>query len=276
MTPTSRVVEADGGRHLATCDYSGDGPPLVLMHGAGMDQRSLAPVAELLRPAHRVVTFDFRGHGGSDAAPWSVATAVQDLRDVARAYDLTDPAVGGHSLGGMVAVAYGLQQLTCPGVVNIDGHGRGRTDQYPGYDEDQVLAGWATQDRRIDALTTGPVAAGLRGLLRLLRKPTVATDTVRQVRREVDALDLFAMYRELRCPLLVFNAVATEERRLMRAWAGEGVALAAAYRAGLVRDLDTLAAERPRTEVATVDATHMLIRTHPELVAQRITEFLQS
>lgn len=274
MSPSTRTVSARGAA-LATSDYGGDGPPLVLMHGAGMDQRALAPVASHLRSAHRVVTFDFRGHGGSGRAPWSVATAVQDVRDVAAAYDLQDPAVGGHSLGGMVAVAYGLQQPTCPGVVNIDGHGRGRPDQYPGWDEAQVLQGWTRQDRRVDQLTTGAVAAGLRVLLRVLRQPTVAVDTVRQVRREVDALDLFAMYRELRCPLLVFNAVATEERRVMRLWAGEGVVLASAYREGLVRDLDVLAAERPRTEVATVDASHMLIRTHTELVARRIATFLQ-
>lgn len=273
---TGRTATVDGrGAALATCDYGGDGPPLVLMHGAGMDQRSLAPLAELLRAAHRVVTFDFRGHGRSNPAPWSVAAAVQDLADVATEYRLDAPAVGGHSLGGMVALAYGLGNQHCAGVVNIDGHGRGRPDQYAGYDEAQVLRGWSRQDRRVDQLTTGLVSTCLRGSLRLLRQPVVAAETVRQVRREVGALDLFAMYRELRCPLLVFNATATEDRRLMRLWAGEGVALAEAFRKGLVRDLAALAAERPRTEVATVDASHMLIRTHPELVAQRIREFLK-
>lgn len=274
MTGSTATVDGRGAA-LATCDYGGDGLPLVLMHGAGMDQRSLAPIAERLSPTHRVVTFDFRGHGRSQSAPWSVAAAVQDLVDVAEAHGLDAPAVGGHSLGGMVALAYGTGHPSCPGVVNIDGHGRGRPDQYVGYDEGQVLQGWATQDRRIDQLTTGRVATALRGVLRLLRQPVVAAETVTAVRREVDALDLFAMYRELRCPLLVFNAIATEERRVMRLWAGEGVALAEAYRRGLVRDLAALAAERPRTEVATVDASHMLIRSHPELVAQRIAEFLQ-
>lgn len=274
MTGSTATVDGRGAA-LATCDYGGDGPPLVLMHGAGMDQRSLAPLAERLSLTHRVVTFDFRGHGDTGPAPWSVATAVQDVADVAEAYGLDAPAVGGHSLGGMVALAYGTEHPSCLGVVNIDGHGRGRPDQYAGYDEAQVLEGWAKQDRRVDQLTTGPVATGLRGLLRLLRQPVVAAETVTQVRREVDALDLFAMYRELRCPLLVFNAVATEDRRMMRLWAGKGVPLAEAYRRGLVRDLAALAPERPRTEVATVDASHMLIRTHPELVAQRIAKFLQ-
>lgn len=274
MTVTATTVDVRGVA-LATRDHGGDGPPLVLMHGAGMDQRSLEPLAEQLRSACRVITFDFRGHGRSAAAPWTVASAVQDVADVAEAYGLDAPVVGGHSLGGMVALAYGTEHPNCLGVVNIDGHGRGRPDQYEGFDEAQVLQGWAEQDRRIDQLTTGLLAVGLRGLLRLLRQPTVAPETVAQVRREVDALDLFALYDRLPCPLLVFNATAEEDRRLMRLWAGEGVTLAAAYRKGLERDLAALAAERPRTEVATVDASHMLIRTHPALVAQSIAAFLQ-
>jgi pimeloyl-ACP methyl ester carboxylesterase len=274
VTFTSRTVEGHGVA-LATRDYGGDGPPLVLMHGAGMDQRSLEPLAAHLRPAFRVVTFDFRAHGGTSAAPWTLVSAVDDLRRVAEAYELGVPAVGGHSLGGMVAAAYGAEHPTCPGVVNIDGHGRGCPEQYVGYDEASVRRGWEQQDRRIERLTSGVPAMLLRGLLLLLRKPTLSPQATREVIREVGAIDLFALYRKLSCPLLVFNAVATETGRMRRLWAGEGLELSTAYRAGLRRDLAALAADRARTEIATVDASHMLFRTHPELVARRITSFLQ-
>lgn len=275
MSFTSRTVDVGDGVALATRDYGGSGPALVLLHGAGTDQTSLQQVAERLRPAQRVVTFDFRGHGATTPAPWSTDSAVQDVRTVSAAYGLHDPVVGGHSLGGMVALAYGIAYPTCPGVINIDGHGRGRPDQYAGLNDAQVRVAWTAQDRRVEQLTSGPVAIALRGLLRVLRKPTVSAETVREVRREVDALDLFAMYRRLEGPLLVFNATATEDRRAMQLWAGSGIALAAAYREGLAQDLAALTAERPGTEVATVDAQHMLIRTHPELVARHITDFLQ-
>ncbi|MCW2573252.1 MAG: hydrolase [Frankiales bacterium] len=275
LTFTTRTVD---GRDvaLATRDYGGSGPALVLMHGAGMDQRSLEPLAEQLRPACRVITFDFRGHGTTSAAPWTLTSAVQDVSAVIEAYELGVPAVGGHSLGGMVAGAHGRVHPTCPGVINIDGQGRGRVEQYPGYDEADVRRHWAQQDRRIDRLTSGVPAAVIRRLLLALRKPAVRPETARQVMREVDAIDLFALYRELRCPLLVFNATAPEDRRSMKLLAGEGLSLVAAYRKGLERDFASLAAERAQTEVATVDATHMLIRTHPELVARRITSFLQA
>lgn len=275
MTSTRTVVD-NGGVALATRDYGGPGPALVLMHGAGMEQGSLEALAQELRKAVRVITFDFRGHGGTTRAPWTLSSAIEDLRAVVEAYGLGVPAVGGHSLGGMVAAAYGAQNPTCPGVVNIDGHGRGRADQYVGYDESEVRQQWARQQARIDRLTRGAGAVLLRGLLIALRKrPTTTGETLRQVLHEVDAIDLFALYRQLSCPLLVFNATAAEERRAMRLWAGKGLTLVTAYREGLARDFAALAAADDRVEVVTVDATHMLIRTHPGAVARSIEAFLQ-
>jgi pimeloyl-ACP methyl ester carboxylesterase len=271
---TPRTVDVRGVR-IATRDYGGPGPALVLMHGAGMEQGSLEPLVRHLTPAFRVVTFDFRAHGGTDRAPWTTASAVQDLAAVAAAHGLEAPAVGGHSLGGMVAAAYVAQQPTCPAVVNIDGHGRGRVDQYPGYDETEVLAWWDQHQRRVDRLLRGPGAVLLKGVMLVLRKEQTSTaDAARQVMAEVDELDLFDLYRRLSCPLLVFNATAPEDRRAMKVLVGKGLAMVGAYRRGLRRDLAALALERPTVEVVELDATHMLIRTHPEVVARHITGFL--
>jgi pimeloyl-ACP methyl ester carboxylesterase len=271
---TARTVESDGVR-LATRDYGGSGQALVLLHGGGMEQGSLEPLVEQLRAAFRVVTFDLRGHGGTGPVPFTFASSVQDVAAVADAYGLGVPAVGGHSLGGMVATAYGVAHPSCPAVINIDGHGRGQVDQYVGLDEHVVREHWEAQARRLDRLTRGVRALALRGVLHLLgKKPTSTGATIRQVTREVEGLDLFAWYRRLACPLLVFNATALETRPLMRLWAGKGVPMVAAFRQGLVRDLAALAEEKDHVRVVTVDATHMLVRTHPELVAREVASFL--
>ena len=115
-----------GDVEIATRDWSGCGPDLVLLHGAGPDQRSMARLAAALTPYFRVVTYDQRGCGASSAGPWTFATALDDVHAVIDGYRLTNPVVAGHSLGGIVAVGYAGEHLEAPAVVNIDGWGPGR------------------------------------------------------------------------------------------------------------------------------------------------------
>lgn len=112
------VVTSDGVR-LAVCDR---GPidashTVVLLHGLCLSRQSWSGAArhlrDLLGPDVRIISYDHRGHGRSDAAPmatYRVDRLAEDLADV-----LACLAVGGqvtlagHSLGGMVALTYCIQ-----------------------------------------------------------------------------------------------------------------------------------------------------------------------
>ena len=60
-------IDGPAGK-LAVHDWGGDGPPTLLAHPTGFHGRIWAPVAERLVAAGRHVwSFDFRGHGDSDA-----------------------------------------------------------------------------------------------------------------------------------------------------------------------------------------------------------------
>ncbi|TMG67902.1 MAG: alpha/beta hydrolase [Chloroflexi bacterium] len=83
---------------------------------------------------HHVVAFDLRCHGRSGDGPWSWADALGDVGVVAEHLQLVNPAIAGHSLGGMLAVMWGGDHPDSRGVVNLDGHGRKRPDQYVGLD----------------------------------------------------------------------------------------------------------------------------------------------
>src|ERR1700712_4670467 len=72
---TNKTVVNEGVA-IATRDYGGAGSRLVMMHGAGGSQASTNKVVALLLGSHRVVSFDFRGHGESGVGPWSFTTAV--------------------------------------------------------------------------------------------------------------------------------------------------------------------------------------------------------
>ena len=132
---------------------------------------------------------------------------------------------------------------------------------------------WARQDR-LTAAASGLVLA-LRPVARWL--PTALPD--RTVTREVQALvrdtDLLELYRSARCPLLVVNATADEDRPAMLRLIGkDGLTMLRAYRAGLQQDLDALAAQHPLVEVVRMDATHRLISTHAPQVAALVGSFL--
>ncbi|MBC3762933.1 alpha/beta fold hydrolase [Quadrisphaera oryzae] len=105
-------------------DVSGSGPLLVLVHGITEDRRSWDPVD--LTGAFTVLRVDLRGHGASPAAePYDIPVLAADVHDTVvhaqEALGLPDepPAVVGHSLGGIVATAYGAL-FPARAVVNVD------------------------------------------------------------------------------------------------------------------------------------------------------------
>ena len=86
----------------------GQGEPLLLIHGVGLNAEAWGPQLDALSETHRVIAIDMPGHGGSAPAgaelPDYVAQAVAllDHLGVAKAN------VVGHSMGGLVAIGLGL------------------------------------------------------------------------------------------------------------------------------------------------------------------------
>ena len=101
------TVEANGvGLYYET---AGDGPPVVLLHGAGMDGRLWAETARPLADEYRLVVPDLRGHGrtgGSGYEDYSIPLFADDVRALVDALGLDSPAVVGHSMGAFVALVY--------------------------------------------------------------------------------------------------------------------------------------------------------------------------
>lgn len=90
---------------------SGQGADVVLVHGLGGNLASwhLTMVPEL-QQEYRVLTYDLRGHGRSDATPAGYATGdmVQDLRCLLDALDIEKPVVVGHSWGADIVLHFAL------------------------------------------------------------------------------------------------------------------------------------------------------------------------
>lgn len=113
---TQTPGSARGGARLAY-DRTGDGEPLVLLHGQGLSRRSWDPVVPLLAAERDVIVVDLPGHGesprqpdGLGSAPADLAAAVAELLDE---LGLATAHVAGNSNGGWVALELGrLQRAT--------------------------------------------------------------------------------------------------------------------------------------------------------------------
>lgn len=87
----------------------GDGPPVVLLHGAGEDTDLLRPQAEsLARHGFTAITCDRRGTGRSPRGGWpegGMPAHVRDVVDLLAATTDRPARVVGFSSGGVVALA---------------------------------------------------------------------------------------------------------------------------------------------------------------------------
>lgn len=87
----------------------GDGPPIVLLHGATDSWRRFLPVLPALAVRWRVYALDLRGHGGSSRVPGGYHRSGYAADTGAFVRGLGDPvAVIGHSLGGLVGIEVAL------------------------------------------------------------------------------------------------------------------------------------------------------------------------
>ena len=85
---------------------AGAGPPLVLIHGVGLDHTMWDPVVEVLAQQHQVLRYDLLGHGSSDdpPGPRRLNDFVVQLLDVLDFHQIEISDVVGLSLGGLVAL----------------------------------------------------------------------------------------------------------------------------------------------------------------------------
>jgi non-heme chloroperoxidase len=99
---------ADDGQSIPV-RITGQGPPVVLVHGLGCSHRHWMPVAKRLARRHRVFAWDARGHGQCRTepdAPITLARLARDLHQLMDHFGLERVTLVGHSMGALTVMHY--------------------------------------------------------------------------------------------------------------------------------------------------------------------------
>ncbi len=182
---TSRAIthRTDDGLTLVGDEWGPpDGPPVLMLHGAGQNRYAWkGTAARLAAEGWMAVTIDARGHGDSDWSPdghYGFEYVGADVRSLLGRYDRR-PAVIGASMGGMAALA--AQESHGPGRLfeavvlvdiapNFDAAGATRIVRWMTAHPD----GFATLEDASDAMAAynphRPRPTDLSGLTKVLRQ----------------------------------------------------------------------------------------------------------
>lgn len=141
---------------------SGDGPPLVLVHGATASHRRWSPLRPYLESHATVHAVDRRGRGASgDGVDYAIEREYEDVAaviDAVAATAGTTVDVLGHSFGGAVSFGAALQTDNVRSLMLYEG--------WPSPDPDELAFPEAVTDRMGELLAEGDPEAALELFLR--------------------------------------------------------------------------------------------------------------
>lgn len=104
-------------------EKTGDGLPILLLHGWGGRADSFLPLIRDMKPIRTVVAVDFPGHGNSPEppAPWSVTEYMELICALIRYLHIEGTDVVAHSFGGRVALMLASTYPECVGKMVLTG-----------------------------------------------------------------------------------------------------------------------------------------------------------
>ena len=253
------------GQRIHYEDSGGAGLALVLSHGFLQDSSMFDAQARQLRPRHRVITWDQRGHGSTVSTGESITywDSADDLAALLDHLGVKRAVVGGMSQGGFISLRFALRYPDrTAGLVLIDTQsGQEDPDKAQQYDVmHDVWTGSGPSDQLLDmvaAIIVGnerPESATWIAKWRSL-DPARLTYIYRTL---MDRDDITGRLGEIRVPAIVIHG--TEDVAIDISMAEKLCANLSACR-GLVR---------------VEGAGHSSNITHPEPVNKAIQEFLAS
>jgi 3-oxoadipate enol-lactonase len=183
---------------------SGEGHPVVQIHGAGFGHHNFDPSTPELARHFRVVDYDMRGYGQSDrpVQHYDMEVWADDLASLMDALDLPSAHVHGSSMGGMIAIVFAAKypERTDSVVINCAAAKLGMAGRL-------VFRNW------IDIARLDPAGPGSRTLAELvswqalsksfLETPAgvAAIDDIQRILRDSNRIEVFTAACQAMCDM---------------------------------------------------------------------------
>jgi len=217
--PDPMFVGAPDGVQIAVF-RSGDGPPLVLVHGATADHTTWRTSGPLLAARHALHAIDRRGRGASsDGEPGTPYAIEREFDDLAAVVDAVAAEAGrpvdvvGHSYGGRIGLGAALRTANLRRLVSYEGappaEGHGYQDADAG--TVQRVERLVAAGRRDEALATfmrdivgmpEPELAAFRADPIWPRRAAAIDTTIRELHAETSPAGSLATLGSVRQPVL--------------------------------------------------------------------------
>ena len=183
---------------------SGEGEPVIQIHGAGFGHFNFAPATPAIAEHFRVIDYDLRGYGQSDrpVQHYDMEVWADDVAGLLDALELPAAHVHGTSMGGMIAIVFAgkYPERTTSVVVNCAAAKLGAAGRL-------VFKNW------IDIARMDPDGPGSRILAELiawqalsrafLETPdgVASIDNIQQILRDSNRIEVFTAACEAMCDM---------------------------------------------------------------------------
>ena len=237
-------------------EIHGDGTPVLLTHGFAGSANTWRANLDALAGCSRVIVWDLRGHGRSDAPDdaslYSEELTIGDMAALLDAAGADRAVIGGHSFGGYASLRFVLSHPDDVAGLVLFGCG-------PGYRSEDGRRSW---NDMVELLATGLDERGLDGLWGGLEVDRETNTSARGLafaargmlpQRDARAIDLLPA---LDVPALI--VVGEQDEQFVSA---------ATYMAGKVRTA---------TQVVIADAGHAANIEQPDAFNRAVTSFLSA
>jgi pimeloyl-ACP methyl ester carboxylesterase len=183
---------------------TGEGEPVVQIHGAGFGHFNFDPATPELSKHFRVVDYDMRGYGQSDrpVQHYDMEVWADDVAGLLDALGLEQAHIHGTSMGGMVAIAFAgkYPQRTTSVVINCAAAKLGVSGRL-------IFKNW------IDIARLDPDGPGSRLLAELITWQAISrrflaendavalADTIQQILRDSNRVEVFTAACQAMCDM---------------------------------------------------------------------------